>query len=74
VVALPITTELPAVERTLDRLTNDFTVNTQMRAKVRAEGVMHACFTGLCSVNNEFTIHRTDRLYVAWLKFMASRH
>jgi hypothetical protein len=45
-----------------------------VRAEVWAEGVMHARFTGLCSVNNEFTIQRTDGLYIAWLEFMASRH
>jgi hypothetical protein len=56
VVTLPITAELPAVEGALDRLANDFTVNTQMRAEVRTEGVMHARLTGLCSVNNEFAI------------------
>jgi hypothetical protein len=44
------------VEGALDRLANDFTVNTQMRAEVRTEGVMHARLTGLCSVNNEFAI------------------
>jgi hypothetical protein len=74
VIALPVTAKLPTVEGTLDGLANDFTVDTQMRAEVRAEGVMHACFTGLCSVNNEFTIQRTDGLYIAWLEFMASRH
>ena len=41
VVALTVATKLPAVERTLDRLTNHFAVDAQMRTEVGAKGIVN---------------------------------
>ena len=52
VVALTVTTELPAVERTLDRFTNHFAVDAQVRTEVGAKGIMNSSFARFSAIYN----------------------
>ena len=73
VVALTVATELPAVERTLDRFTHHFAVDAQMRTEVRAKGIVNPSLARFSAVYNQLPIESADRFYVARFQLMTSR-
>ena len=73
VVTLTVATELPAVEWTLDRLTDHFAVNAQVRTEVRAKGIVNPSLARFSAVYDKLSVERTNGFYVARFQLMTSR-
>ena len=73
VIALTVATELPAVEWTLDRLTDHFAVNAQVRTEVRAKGIVNPSLARFSAVYDKLSVERTNGFYVARFQLMTSR-